>query len=112
MSDLKETKITEYFIEDGSRYGYDNMLTASKGWAQIDDSQDAPYYGQWANPITLKYVSYVEGDFTFAQFATVGEFLEWIGNCSKMESFKGIDIGCNDKLTEAFKAIGLEKLLH
>ena len=107
----KETTIKEYH-EDGDRYAYDWTLTASKGWAQIDNSQDAWYFGQWANPIELKFVSYAEGDVTVAQFATIEEFLEWIKENAKMDGFIGIDTLCNDKLTKAFKAIGLEKLLH
>lgn len=114
ISDLnkdKKTTITRYF-EEGVRYSYDFELKYSDGWAQVDTSSDASYYGQWANPITLQYVEFCEGDVTVAKFAAVGEFLEWINNCAKFDSFKGIDTMCNDKITEAFKAIGLENLLH
>lgn len=107
-----KTKIKDYFLENGDRYRFDDKLTASKGWAQVDSSWDAWYHGQWANPIELKYVSYAEGDVCEASFATLKEFLEWINNCSKDACFIGIDGMCNEKLIQAFKDIGLENLLH
>ena len=40
--------------ENADRYKYDfDVCHFGKGWAQIDTSEDAYYYGQWANPCLL-----------------------------------------------------------
>ena len=47
----------------GDRYKYDfRQCKPSDGWAQLDTKQDAPYYGNWINPLTLETLSYCEGD--------------------------------------------------
>ena len=45
------------------RYSFDfKLCTPKNGWAQVDTSQDASYFGTWANPFERKTVSYCEGD--------------------------------------------------
>ena len=107
----EKTEVKRYYL-DGNRYLYDVKLAPSDGWAQIDTSIDAWYYGQWANPVELKYIVYCEGDVYEAVFATEADFIKKITHCAKMDSFLGIDTLCDDSLTKAFKAIGLENLLH
>jgi hypothetical protein len=104
--------IRDFYI-GGDRYLYDfTHCTSSKGWAQLDDGQDAWYYGQWANPFKLWYVSFIEGDFTMQRAETEEEFIELIRSVAKMDSFKGIDGMCNDALIKRFTELGLGDLLH
>ena len=100
-------------VED--RYHFDfNACNIKKGFAQIDDRQDAPYYGQWANPAERKYVSYCEGDVMIMTFDNDAEFAEFIRKLSSDANFKGIDPGCDhtNPVAEGFKRVGLGDLLH
>jgi hypothetical protein len=45
-----------------------------RDWYQIDSPQDAPYYGQWTNPVTLQQLEYAEGDITLLQCETVEQY--------------------------------------
>lgn len=62
------------------RYAFDFGECAA--FVQMDSKQDASYYGTWANPETLRMVSYCEGDITRTQYDTEAEFVqgvrEWI----------------------------------
>ena len=67
----------ESFDMNGERYKYDfGACSPKKGFAQVDTSQDAWYYGNWANPTTLELVSYAEGDVTIKTAETEAEFVE------------------------------------
>ena len=100
------------------RYIYDFKLCSTKdGWAQIDTSQDAHYYGTWANPEKLVVISYCEGDVTTNTADTPEEFVaeirqikEW--NDENGHRFIGIDPGFNEELKRRFVDLGLADLLH
>ena len=70
-------EINRYF-ERTTRYVFDTNLKPADGWCQIDTSQDASYYGTWANPITLECFSYCEGDCTHVSCADNAEFIEYM----------------------------------
>ena len=69
--------ITRNFNPEGDRYAYDfGHCRFDKGWAQIDTTSDAHYYGNWANPHTRKIFIYAEGDETVIALDTDDEFVE------------------------------------
>src|SRR5262245_46237558 len=71
----KITRGSSALIDD-DRYRYDGKICAnSKGWAQADTRQDAPYYGNWVNPLTLELFSYCEGDLTHTQCEDEQDFI-------------------------------------
>ena len=110
-------EITRGFTPMGDRYVFDfKLCTAEKGWAQLDTDQDAPYYGQWVNPLKLEYVSHVEGDQTHIQYADEAEFTAGIRETLKWHQEHGynpkIDGMCRDEIIEAFKRMGFEADLH
>jgi hypothetical protein len=114
------SKITRGFEVFADRYKYDFKLCHYKdGWAQLDTAQDASYFGNWINPITLKLFSYVEGDTTLteceseAEFAAVvREACEWHKERGYWTERDGIDGMCSEPIIEAFKRMGLEQYLH
>ena len=109
---------TRGFIEMGDRYRFDfEDCTIAKGFAQIDTSQDAWYYGTWANPFTKQIVSYCEGDVIVQQSESPQEFTAEIRSIKKWNEdsgfrFIGIDPGFSSKLQKEFVALGLLDLLH
>lgn len=100
------------------RYKYDFGLCSIKnGFAQVDTSQDAPYYGIWANPFKLIIFTYCEGDCTTEIAENVEEFVKAIQNLKAWHEdyghkFYGIDPGFNEPLERQFQKIGLGHLLH
>ena len=105
----------EYSKLNGDRYEIDFVdCKAANGYAQIDTSQDAWYFGQWANPHKRHYVSYCEGDITEITFTTDEEFGKHIRSVVEcyQEGFKGIDGMCRDSIIDKFKELGLGDLLH
>lgn len=99
------------------RYIYDfRECTTGKGFAQIDTSQDASYYGTWANPFKLIIFSYAEGDTILQECDNEKEFVREIKALKKwnneMGCSFGIDPGFNAELKEKFITIGLSDLLH
>ena len=65
-------KRKDSFFNDGDRYILDFGACSSKnGFAQIDTDQDASYFGMWCNPVSLRLVSFCEGDFTIIDFDNV-----------------------------------------
>ncbi len=111
-------KTTHNHVENSERYAFDfEICTTQKGWAQLDTSQDACYFGNWASPSSLKIVSYCEGDITIQTAENKEEFVEEILTMKKWNNenghkFLGIDPGFNKKLESDFVSIGLEQLLH
>ncbi len=100
------------------RYQYDfNSCSTSKGFAQVDTSQDASYFGTWANPEELIIVCYCEGDVTIQTAENKNEFVGEIRNIKKWNEenghrFKGIDPGFNKEIKNSFLSLGLSDLLH
>jgi hypothetical protein len=100
------------------RYVYDFGLCSSKnGFAQIDTSQDASYFGTWANPKKLIIFNYCEGDCYTTICHTPAEFVAEIRDIKAWNEenghrFIGIDPGLHEENIEAWKVIGLGDLLH
>jgi hypothetical protein len=100
------------------RYVFDfELCTAERGFAQIDTSQDAFYYGMWCNPFERKVVTYAEGDIVTTTLDTDAEFIKEIREIEKfeVETMQGkcnIDALCVDSLITRFHDLGLEDLLH
>lgn len=103
-------KIEREFCE-GNRYTYDNLL-CPKGWAQIDSSQDASYFGTWACPHTLKVFNFCEGDTTLTHCDTVEEFLEKLRGIKAWNISNGftfsVDPGLNEKNIQRWREIAPE----
>ena len=105
------------FTIDGSRYQYDTGLPAD--FAQLDTSEDASYYGNWASAKRLALFSYCEGDCTTTVCETVEEFRQQIEDfqafCARIGyEFKGIDPGWihSDELLQPWRDCGLAHLIH
>lgn len=98
------------------RYAFDRCFNVGRGYAQVDTSQDAAYFGTWANPSERKIVTYAEGDITYQTAETDEEFAEairslWEWNRERGFLF-GIDAGRSEALANRFKALGLGELLQ
>lgn len=105
------------FTAFGDRYMFDfGACDYRKGWAQVDSRQDASYYGQWANPITLELFTYCEGDKTYIQCDTQAEFINEFGSLLRWNldagHFIGIDGMCKPEIIDAFKRFGFGNYLH
>lgn len=100
------------------RYLYDfRVCTIAKGWAQIDTSQDASYFGQWVNPTKREIFCYCEGDtiltrcFSDAQLQDeLARMRTW--NLEQGHRFLGIDPGFSEDLKAALVNAGLGEYLH
>lgn len=109
---------TERLHDTGDRYQFDfGLCTIAKGWAQVDTSQDASYFGTWANPTKLWVVNFCEGDVTISRAESADEFVaelrgirDW--NQRNGHRFIGIDPGFSEELRAAFEAVGAGDLLH
>jgi hypothetical protein len=106
--------VTHEFLES-DRYHYDALL-CKKGYATIDTEQDAPYYGNWANPVTRVLFSYAEGDCATTECDSDDEFIQAINDlCDwhcENSKFYGIDPGLKIANEEPWIALGLQHLLH
>jgi hypothetical protein len=106
------------FVMMADRYRYDlGKCSIDKGWAQIDTSQDASYFGQWINPIERKIFAYIEGDTVLTQVDSdeelageIAEMKRW--NEQQVHEFLGIDPGFNEPLKTALVSAGLGGYLH
>jgi hypothetical protein len=99
------------------RYKYDFRLCKfSEGWAQLDSRQDASYYGQWANPLTLRLQSYCEGDTNATVCDTEADFVTALSECINWNKeagyWIGIDAGKDGPIVEAFTRMGFAGELH
>lgn len=104
-------------FEPGERYTFDfDECHFKKGWAQIDTSQDAWYFGTWANPTELKITSYTEGDVCRTTCDTPEAFVAEIRRLAEWNTENGygcaIDGMCRPEIIEAFERFGLGDLLH
>ena len=100
-----------------NRYRFDfDECHFQRGWAQIDTSQDASYFGQWAHPTQRRIVAFVEGDIIITRCSTDEEFAAEVRKIETFHredgSWKGIDGMCRPEIIEQFTAIGLADLLH
>jgi len=111
-------KTERLFDGNTDRYAFDfNLCTAAKGYAQVDTSQDAWYFGTWANPLRLQIVNYCEGDLTVQEAENAAEFVAELRqvkawNEAQGHKFHGIDPMCRPELEAAFRELGLGDLLH
>ena len=96
------------------RYAFDmGQCSMSNGFAQVDTTQDAPYFGIWANPFSFIVITYAEGDITTEECASKEEFIELLGTVKEFYEFKGIDCGwTHNKIDTKFEDLGLKDLLH
>src|SRR5678809_1577262 len=100
------------------RYLYDfKLCTIEKGWAQIDTSQDASYFGQWVNPLKREIFAYIEGDLVLTKVdsyqelqAEIAEMQRW--NEEQGHRFIGIDPGFSPQLRQELSDAGLGGYLH
>jgi hypothetical protein len=102
---------------NADRYLYDSKLP--RDFAQLDTSQDASYYGNWASAQRLVLFSYCEGDCTTTQCETVEEFRQELKRfqefCKRIGyKFHGIDPGWihTDELLQPWRDAGLSHLIH
>ena len=106
-------KRKDSFVMYGDRYAFDmGACSTAKGFAQVDTTQDAPYFGTWANPSSHRIVQYCEGDLSVYDCETPEEFVEWLEEMAAADYFKGIDGMCNEGIIDGFRALGLGGLLH
>ncbi|HSG61885.1 MAG TPA: hypothetical protein VLA24_10705 [Pseudomonadales bacterium] len=105
-------------FEPADRYVYDwGLCSSDKNFAQVDTSQDASYFGTWANPFKRIIVCYCEGDVTLQIAETDAEFVAELRNIQQWNidnghRFLGIDPGFNKALAAKFAELGLADLVH
>lgn len=111
-------KTTSKYVGDtvADRYFYDFGLCSSTGdWAQMDTAQDAPWFGQWANPFDRQIIIYAEGDRTLIECGTDAEFTakldEIAGFHHNNDEWKGIDTW-SVRIRERFVAASARHLVH
>lgn len=108
---------TKRLFEPSDRYQFDfRLCTYAKGWAQLDTSQDASYFGTWINPTERKIANYCEGDVTIQTAETdeevvslVAEIKAW--NVQQGHRFIGIDPGLGEEMQGRLVAAGLGEFL-
>jgi len=97
-----------FFEDDISRYNFD-----AKGYAQLDTTEDAWYYGNWVDFKNFRIIRYAEGDVSIETCENKEEFKELLKKVveySKFdESFKGLDLMCDENNIKAFESLGLDK---
>jgi len=108
---------TKRWHEDTDRYAFDfKRCHFHEGWAQIDTPQDAWYFGQWANPLQLRIMTYAEGDCTLCTASNPQEFVDELRRMKawhdENELRFAIDGMCDERIIKAFKELGLGDLLH
>ena len=113
-------KTTSEFISMTDRYTFDfGRCSYERGFCQVDTSQDAWFFGRWANPYRLVAVAYTEGDLDVFQCDTAEEFTGLLRGWNDTEQrYTGrhirIDLGLTqrDAMRAKFDALGLADLLH
>lgn len=110
--------ITRGFECMSDRYEYDfRLCTYERGWAQIDTTQDASYYGTWCNPTTFELMNYCEGDLTHTQCDDVEDFKAEVRKCAEWNKERGYWLGIDPGFREQpmfarFVELGLDDLFH
>lgn len=102
---------------DTTRYEFDFKLCSyTHGWAQLDTTADASYYGNWVHPDKLQIVSYVEGDVTVTTCDDDAEFVRELRSAidwhRERGSFLGIDSMCSEAIEAHFVRLGFENDLY
>ena len=89
---------------------------AARGWAQIDTSRDAPWFGTWTHPETLRIVRFIEGEMTVQIAATAAEYVAEMRRQVAWHAGQGhafaIDPMLRDDIEAQLRALGLDDLLH
>jgi len=99
------------------RYKYDLGPCSPKlGYAQVDTTQDAPFYGTWVNPWKLCIVTFCEGDTTIQVAESEEEFVKELSSLIQWQKdggyWKGIDPMDRKHLEERFIELGFSEYLH
>ena len=102
---------------NSDRYVFDfNYCNSKKGFAQLDTTEDASYFGNWINFKSLELISYCEGDITINKCDDKEEFkkellrtVTWYKNNN---SYKGIDLMLNDEIKKDFNNLNLDKSFY
>ena len=98
-----------------NRYHYDWRECRSGRWAQMDTGQDAPWFGQWANPFERRILCYAEGDQTLTECSTDAEFVAELERIAAFhrenDEWKKID-PWTAELYERFAEAGAAHLVH
>lgn len=89
-----------------------DSVPRQKGFAQIDTTQDASYYGTWINPIQRAVIRWCEGDLDCYKFDNNEEMVAWVAEFKKSPWFIGIDPGLGEVLRSECIAAGLGPYLH
>jgi hypothetical protein len=105
-------------LRPGDRYKYDfEICTYAEGWAQLDTSQDASYFGTWLNPTLRQTLCYCEGDVTVVTVDTDEELVAEVErikawNVEQGHGFGGIDPGFGEVMLHKLEAAGLKNYIH
>ena len=99
---------------NSDRYIFDyDICSFKKGFAQIDTTEDASYFGNWVNFKSLELVTYCEGDLTINQCENIEEFknqlLKVVSWYKANKSFIGIDLMLSDEIKKDFNKLDLDK---
>ena len=90
-----------------------NYCHFKKGYAQLDTTEDAHYFGNWVNFKSLELITYCEGDLTVIKCENIEEFknqlLKVVSWYKKNKSFIGIDLMCSDEIKKDFNNLNLDK---
>jgi len=102
------------FLGNTERYYFDNKCRPSDGWCQFDTRQDASYFGQWTNPLTLEFISFCEGDCTRIHCEDAAEYTAYMQETIAFyeDSFMHIDVGISGNrqdLLDKFESLELGK---
>lgn len=101
------------FILGGSRYAFDEgMCSVSNGFAQMDTTQDASYYGVWTNPSQFKIVSYAEGDVHHSTYDSAEDYIKALRELCDCDYVIAIDTMRSESIKAEFVKLGLLDLLH
>jgi hypothetical protein len=106
------------FMPNQDRYYFDFKVCNSRNnYAQIDTSQDAFYYGMWANPFDLIIITFAEGDVIKQTCDTKEEFIQVIKDTKQWcidsgHEFRGIDSLLNNAVEKQFVELGLQEFMH
>ena len=109
-------KTKRSFEPNLNRYYFDGKYSCSKGWAQMDTHQDAPYYGHWFNPFERRFISFMESDVCVIVFDDDDEMKKYMDDEKEYhrnnKSKCRLDPGFNEELRQKIKDLGMEEFLY